>query len=79
MLNAHQGGVPSVCPVTVAGKSLLASGGEDNMVRVSDPATGASLITIPTSRRVTAVNEVATLLAIGHDFGVQVIELNLST
>ena len=49
------------------------------MVRVSDPATGASLITIPTSRRVTAVNEVATLLAIGHDFGVQVIELNLGT
>jgi hypothetical protein len=48
-------------------------------VRVWDPATGASLIIIDTSYRVTAVHEVATLLAIGHDFGVSVIELNLST
>jgi WD40 repeat protein len=77
-LGGHWGGIWSVCPVTVAGRSLLASGGEDSMVRVWDPATGASLDAIPTSRRVLAVHEVATLLAIGQDFGVQVGELNLS-
>jgi serine/threonine protein phosphatase PrpC len=48
------------------------------MVRVWDPATGASLDTIPTTRRVLAVHEVATLLAIGQDFGVHVGELNLT-
>jgi WD40 repeat protein len=77
-LGGHWGGIWSVCPVTVAGRSLLASGGEDSMVRVWDPATGASLDAIPTSGRVLAVHEVATLLAIGQDFGVQVGELNLS-
>jgi len=29
-----------VCPVTVAGKELLASAGSDGMVRIWDPATG---------------------------------------
>lgn len=78
-LAGHQRGVRSVCPVTVADQDLLASGGEDNMVRLWDPATGVPLVTIPSPYPVTAVHEVATLLAIGHDSGVLVVKLNLST
>jgi WD40 repeat protein len=78
-LGGHWHGVQSVSPISVAGRSLLASGGEENMVRVWEPATGALLDTIPTSSRVLAIHEVARLLAIGQDFGVQVGELNLST
>jgi hypothetical protein len=51
---------------------VLASGG-DGVVRVRDPAARQALFTIAT------VHEIATLLAIAHDFGVLVIELNLST
>ena len=72
-------GVWSVCQVAVVGQDLLASGSEDETVPVWDPATGASLLTIPTPYRITAVHEVATLLAIGYDFGVLVMELDLST
>jgi len=40
ILQGHQGPVFAVCPVTVAGRHLLASGGTDQTVRVWDPATG---------------------------------------
>jgi hypothetical protein len=57
---------------------VLASG-DDGVVRARDPAAREALFTIDTSYRVTAVHEIATLLAIAHDFGVLVIELNLGT
>ena len=40
VLEGHQGGVNGVCAVTVNGRDLLASGGEDGTVRIWDPATG---------------------------------------
>ena len=39
-LEGHQGWVNGVCPVTVAGKKLLASAGDDGTVRIWDPQTG---------------------------------------
>jgi len=39
-LEGHQGWVIGVCPVTVAGKELLASAGTDGTVRIWDPQTG---------------------------------------
>jgi WD40 repeat protein/DNA-binding SARP family transcriptional activator len=36
----HKGAVYAVCPVTVGGQELLASGGGDGTVRIWDPATG---------------------------------------
>ena len=39
-LEGHQGWVIGVCPVTVAGKQLLASAGTDGTVRIWDPQTG---------------------------------------
>ena len=40
VLEGHQGWVNGVCPVTVAGKELLASAGADGTVRIWDPQTG---------------------------------------
>jgi WD40 repeat protein/DNA-binding SARP family transcriptional activator/DNA-binding XRE family transcriptional regulator len=40
VLEGHQGWVNGVCPVTVAGKQLLASAGADGTVRIWDPQTG---------------------------------------
>ena len=40
VLEGHQDGVRAVCPVTVDGQALLASGGDDGTVRIWDPATG---------------------------------------
>ena len=37
-LEGHRGEIRSVCPVTVAGRELLASGGSDGTVRIWDPA-----------------------------------------
>jgi WD40 repeat protein len=39
-LEGHQGAVYGVCPVTVAGRSLLASASGDGTVRIWDPASG---------------------------------------
>ena len=38
--HGHQGPVNAVCAVTVAGRPMLASGGNDDTVRIWDPATG---------------------------------------
>src|SRR5215468_2493108 len=39
-LEGHQGAVYGVCPVTVAGRPLLASASGDGTVRIWDPAGG---------------------------------------
>ena len=39
-LEGHQGWVIGVCPVTMAGKELLATAGTDGTVRIWDPQTG---------------------------------------
>ena len=58
------------------GRDLLASGGYAT-VRILDPATGTSLITIPIHYQALAVSQAATLLAIGLNAGILVIKLNL--
>ena len=65
MLEGHQGGVWTVCPVTVAGRQLLASGGDDRTVRIWDPQIGASLLTVPTHYAALAVVQVGESLTIG--------------
>jgi WD40 repeat protein len=71
---APQGsGVWSVCPVTVAGPDLLASGGGDGTVWLWDPATGEPITVLDGRSRVHSVCRVTVagrdLLAAGHDNG----------
>ena len=40
LLTGHSREVWAVCPVSVAGQTMLASGGDDGTVRIWDPATG---------------------------------------
>jgi WD40 repeat protein len=39
-MKGHQGWVRAVCPVTVGGRALLASGGDDGIVRIWLPEAG---------------------------------------
>ena len=76
VLEGHQDPVSAVCPVTVAGRDLLASGSDDRTVRVWDPATGGIRLTIPVYYEALALAEVARLLCIGLSGGILVIELS---
>jgi WD40 repeat protein len=58
----------------VAGRPLLASGGNDGAVRIWDPETGACPLTIPTHYPPHAVTWVADSLAIGLGAGILVIK-----
>jgi WD40 repeat protein len=74
-MKGHLYAVTTVCPVTVHGRQLLASGG-DHTVRVWDPAAGTPFITIPVRDTVHHLTAVASMLAIGQDDGLLVVELN---
>jgi WD40 repeat protein len=65
-----------VCPVTVAGRDLLASAGDDQTVRIWDPATGGCLLTIPVHHVAVTAAQVAGQLVIGLDAGLLVIKLS---
>ena len=58
----------------VAGRQLLASGGDDRTVRIWDPRIGVSLLTAPTHHAIVAVEQVAGSLAIGPNAGILVIK-----
>ena len=77
VLEGHQGGVNGVCPVTVAGRDLLASASDDRTVRIWDPASSTSLITIPVHYQALAVSQVSTLLVAGLDAGLLAFSPNL--
>ena len=64
-LEGHQGSVLTLCPVRVDGQDLLASGGEDQTVRIWDPATGrqSSLLKGHQDR----VLQACTVTVAGHD------------
>ena len=63
-------------PVTVAGRDLLASAGEDRTVQIWDPATTGFLLTIPVHHEALAAARVSGSLAIGLSAGILVIELS---
>jgi WD40 repeat protein len=73
-LEGHQDGVWSVCPVTVAGRELLASAGSDGTIRIWDPETGACPLTVPTPYPPQATAWVAGSLAVGLGAGILVIK-----
>ena len=47
-LHGHEDIVNCVCPISLGGTILLASGSNDRTVRIWDPAKGASALVIPT-------------------------------
>ena len=50
--------VTAVCPVSLDGRELLASGGDDHTVRIWDPATGMLLLIVPVHHQVRAIDYV---------------------
>jgi len=74
VLEGLQGSVRAVCAVTVGGRVLLASGGDDDTMRLWDPRTSICLLTAQTHHKVLAVAGVTDSLAIGLDIGILVIK-----
>lgn len=64
-----------MCPATVGGQSVLASGGDGRTVRVWNPGTGSVPATVATQYPALATAWVADSLAIGLTTGILVITL----
>jgi len=64
VLEGHRGRVSAVCPVTVAGRQLLASAGDDQTVRIWDPQTGEQRAVLQGHQKV--VNAVCPVMADGR-------------
>jgi WD40 repeat protein len=77
-LAGHTGWVQSVAFGTGPdGRLLLASGGDDRVVRMWDPTSKECVAIVRRRSRVQSVAIIGTLLAIGDDEGVSVIGLRL--
>jgi hypothetical protein len=70
--------VSALCPVTVGGRSLLASGGRDRTIRLWDPTGGSPILSIPVHYPVLACLEVSGLLFVGLTAGSLALNLNAS-
>jgi WD40 repeat protein len=77
-LKGHLDNVRTVCPMTVDGRSLLASGSDDRSVRIWDPESKTTEIVIPTPYPIREIAPLADLLAIALDGGILLVKINLT-
>jgi WD40 repeat protein len=75
VLAGHTDGVRGVCAVSVGGRDLLASAGDDATVRLWDPATGAAVLTIPVYHSALACTAADGLLIVGLDAGILALDV----
>lgn len=73
-LAGHQDQVNAVCAIPVGDRELLATGSDDNTVRLWDPGTRECVATVPTRDRVTALEVVAGSLAVGTAAGLFLVD-----
>lgn len=78
VLEGHSNDVTAVCQISVRGHDLLASAGRDATVRIWNPVSGSSIMTIPVHYSVASITGINDLLVIGLDAGLVAIKINSS-
>jgi WD40 repeat protein len=75
IFEGHSGPVTAVCSFSIRNRDLLASASDDKTVRVWNPASNTSILTIPVSYSATSMTWVNDSLVIGLDAGMLAIRL----